>query len=189
MWEWWDNTIAAAGDALKHAWGTVNEWLDTYIWDTSKDEAVVESWVRDTFDIADQEGKGLIGEVWDEVNDWVDFYIWDTDEDVAILEKFIKGIPDDIIPPVVDNLNATSNAIQGSLSKVKEKIEDIIFNITLALGVGWEAMVEALTSLPDTLKNMNSIDLDKFVEDGMKLYEVQRQLALRIQEEMEKRSR
>ena len=210
MWDWWDDTVDAVSEWVGDAWDTANDWVDEYIWDTSEDEAVVEEFVRETFDVPDEEGKGFIGEVNDKVNDLIDTYIWNTSEDEAAVEEWVKDTVEDVDNTVRDALDDARTTVGGVIRNVIEYIENIVYNITLALGAGWEAFLDALTSLPekfdlvfgkpwessldtvaklpDTLSSLNNIDLSLFVEDGMKLYEVQRQLMLKVAEAEQKRT-
>ena len=210
MWDWWDDTVDAVSEWVGDSWDTVNDWVDEYIWDTSEDEAVLEEFVRETFDVPDEEGKGFIGEVNDKVNDLIDTYIWNTSEDEAVVEEWFKDTVEDVDNTVRDALDDARTTVQGSLGKIGDIIQNIIYNITLALGAGWEAFLDALTSLPEkfdlvfgkpwesslssvtelpeTIKGTANIDLASFVEDGMKLYAVQRQLMERVAEAEQKRT-
>ena len=210
MWDWWDDTVDAVSEWVGDAWDTANDWVDEYIWDTSEDEAVVEEWVRETFDVPDESGKGFIGEVNDKVNDLVDTYIWDTGEDEAVVEEWVNDTIEDVDNTVRDALDDARATVGGWITNTYETIQNIIYNITLALGAGWEAFLDALTSLPEkfdlvfgkpwesslssvtalpeTIKGTANIDLASFVEDGMKLYEVQRQLMERVAEAEQKRA-
>lgn len=183
MWDWWDDTVDAVSDWVDDAWDTatdyadevvetvsdwvgdawdtvddyvsgaadtvtgwvddgiewVNEVVDTYIWDTTEDEAVVESWVRDTFDIPDREGVGFMAEVGAEIVD-----SWDESVDTA--KKTTEQVTQTVSTFVTDTA---------------DKAGDIINNISIALGVGFDAAMAAIGLLPTLLTEWRA-DLAKF---------------------------
>jgi len=69
--EWLDDVLNTTRKVVDDAVKTVNDIVDTYIWDTTQKESVLEDWVRDTFDIPDQEAKGFFGDAWDKVKHYL----------------------------------------------------------------------------------------------------------------------
>lgn len=66
-------------------------------------------------------------------------------------------------------------------------IDDVLVEVGLTLGATEISAFEAITRLPALLWSALTVDLDKFVDDAMILYDLQRQLAARIQDEASKR--
>jgi len=205
MWDWWDKTVEAVSDWSGDAWDRVNKAVDTYVWDTTENEAVAESWVRDTFNIPDQEGKGFVSEAWDKVNEVVDTYVWDTTEKEAVAEGWVRqmyDVPDqegkgfieeatekatENITTIIDNtktiIEKGRDTVTTYYDTISETLGDIINNIEITLGVGLEAAFAALASLPEALVKVFSINLEDFVEDGLKLYAANKALVERIKAE------
>lgn len=192
MWEWWDNTVDSATEAIDDAWSSVTDWsgdaydtasawvseaaqtvydtVDPYFtatWDALGDAgdyiadwagdaynaatnawAGVEDWVRDTFDIPDQEGKGFVGEATEKITETATTFIDNTRTTVG---------------GAITTVNTYYNT-------AREALGDIINNIEIVLGVGLEAAFAALGSLPDLLKEFRDnlakwfeFDLEKFL--------------------------
>lgn len=192
MWDWWSDTVDTVVDAVSDGWEWANDVVDTYIWDTGSDEAVIESWVRDTFDIPDQEGKSFVGEAWDKANELVDTYIWDTSEKEAVAESWVYNqwyepwlntaaaveevvadfdeIWDDYTEPAKKAASEAAETVTTAYKAAADTAGDIINNIMLTLGVGFDAAMAAIGFLPDLimglktdLANWFEIDVDKLI--------------------------
>jgi len=187
LFGWLDDTVDNVSDWLDDGIEWTNDLVDTYIWDTTDKEGNVEKWVRDTLNIPDQETKGFLGEAWDKVNEIVDVEIWDTTDKEGKLEKWVRDtfdIPDQegkgFIIEVVDKLD---DSFEDATAKVKKQLDevtktitegvggitsntrDIINNISLALGVGFDAAMAALAYLPDMLTEWKNELADWFTFD------------------------
>lgn len=197
MWDWWDNTVSTVTDWAGDAWDKVNEVVDTYVWDTTENEAVVESWVRDTFNIPDQEGKGFVAEAGEKIKEVVDPYIRYTAEKEAAADEWVqqmydmpkqesKGFLEEAAEKLKEAIDEVGETVEKDVNKggetvttfVTEFIEipgDNINNISLALGVGFDAAMAVLGGLPDLimglktdLANWFKFDIKEF-QDTMKL--------------------
>jgi len=157
MWDWWDDTVDAVSDWVGDAVEWVNDQVDTYIydsdedeaalekwandlvdyyiWDTGQDEAALEGWVRDQFDIPDQEGKGFLDEAAERAADIWNYYYQEGD-------TFI---------------NEAAEKVSGAAGAAAAKAGDIINNISLALGVFFDAAMGAITTLPGLLSDFRDI--------------------------------
>lgn len=205
MWDWWDNTVDAVTDWAGDAWDKVNEVVDTYIWDTTENEAVVESWVRDTFNIPDQEGKGFASEAGEKITDLVDTYVRDTTEKEAAPDEWVqqmydvpkqegKGSVEDAWDGVKDwwakgkeDADKKSAETDAAVGKVAETLFDDgmapVEKGQILLGIGFDAAMAALGGMPEVLAQAFNINLENFVEDGLKLYAANKALVERIKVE------
>lgn len=211
MWDWWDDTVEAVGGLVDDGVAWVNDVVDTYVWDTTTNEASLEAAVRDTFDIPDLESKGFIGEAWKKINEVVDTYLWDTTTDEADLERWVRDnfdIPDqesegfidevfdgiaeswgEDVDTVKDAFRKASDTVSGGVKDVAGQVCGIIDNISLVLGIGFDAAMAALSTIPslftlfiDTLTKLFTIDETTVVEDTLKLGKLQKELGERLEE-------
>ena len=192
MWDWWDDAVDAAADAISDGWDWVTDtaedvkeevesWINS-AWDTATDfyedekEKVEdwidygEWWVRETFDIPDQEGKGFIGEVGDKITDWFDDTV-DTAKETA---EDVKEAAEDAAEDAANRAKAIADSLAREAARAAEaaaaKVGDIINNITIALGAGWEFALDAIIGLPELLTGFKTDLADWFkfdIEDFM----------------------
>ncbi|MBA7592800.1 hypothetical protein ES708_34994 [subsurface metagenome] len=193
MWDWWDDTYDTVSGAIGDAWDTTTDfyeeqkenaqaWID-YGWDVATDfvedqkENVSdwidygEWWVRDTFDIPDQEGKGFLGEVGDKIGEEIDKLgtkgkeEWEKFKAAAgdtynyyyeEGEKFIKG---------------AGEKAGDAAATVAAKVGDIIANIELALGIGFDLAMMAIIDLPDLLTGFKT-DLSEWFKFDVEAFMV-----------------
>lgn len=86
--KWWSDLVQKADDAVSDAFDTASKAVDKYVTKP--------------------------------VNDAIDKYIWDTEDDEAWLESYINdavGYAEDNLPPIIDDIIATIDALLGGSSQ------------------------------------------------------------------------
>ena len=182
MFDWLEDIIDDIGDGIGDAVEWVNDQVDTYIYDSGEDEAWLEEWA----------------------NNVVDKYIYDADDDQGVLEKLIDDLLDDkdkevkepiddayvdiddgfrddvndadndnkdIWQTILDWLSRTGETVSGANATAKEWLPDPMAWLAGPIG----AILSILT-------RNSTIDADTFVESGLALYRLQKELALKITE-------
>ena len=171
LWGWFDDTIDAAVELGKEAVNIVNDAVDKYIWDTSQDEAAIEGWVRDTFDLPDQEAKGFLGEAGDKVSDYgKDLYVNGADLLDDIPNK-AKEFVETTINNVKETYTNTNNTIRETYTNTKESIGDILNKIDITVPSIDFSFLEPLLELPIALASLNAVIKELFTFDMQDYYE------------------
>jgi len=182
LWEWLTDTVDSISDGIGEAWEWVNDqvdtyiydtdedeaWLekrvndvvDTYIWDTTNDQAWLEEWVRDTFDDKDKEVKEPINNIYDDINDNFNDNVNDVDDDNK-----------DIWETILEYLRGTGDRISTNVEKTLGYIPDPL-----------EWLLAPILKIIELLTRSSTINLETFIEDGLTIYRLQKELALRIVE-------
>ncbi|MBA7570818.1 hypothetical protein ES708_12571 [subsurface metagenome] len=176
FWSWLDDTADTVTGWVNDGWDTVNDLVDTYVWDTTDKEAVAEAWVKDTYQSMSMPAHEYVYDTIDTVNEWVDTYVWDTTEKEAVAESWAKDLAQTAHDPtqvfvdnaakavtewwddgvndakvVIDNAGAT---VTEAVDEVVATTSDIINNISLVLGIGFDAAMAVLGGLPDLIAGL-----------------------------------
>ncbi|MBA7532445.1 hypothetical protein ES705_24671 [subsurface metagenome] len=171
MWEWWDDTIDAVTDAVDDGWSwvtdtaedikeeaerlfedsvaTVNDWFDYYAWDASEGVGIVEGWLKDTFAGPYETGKGIISEVGTKITDWFDDTFYTPEEAWEAAKEDLE----DAWNRDVEDFDAWWKRFQkeaaATAATAAASVGDLITNISMSLGVGFDFAMAALGSLPE----------------------------------------
>jgi len=184
LWDWWDKTVDAVKDWAGDAWdkvttttsniaNTVKDWtsgardtVTTAVGNVTNkvSDAVSSAWDKvttTTSNIANKVGSA-IGGAWGRISEAADTAYQkgkDFVEDAS--EKFIEDVDKyaDDTKKVVDKVTET---VTDTVTTIVEKTGDIINNISLALGVGFDAAMAALAGLPLLLSEWK-VDLTNFL--------------------------
>ncbi|GAH46203.1 unnamed protein product, partial [marine sediment metagenome] len=98
----------------------------------------------------------------------------------------VKDIVDDVIDTATSAAGGAGNTIAAGFGALAAPIADIITNIELVLGMGFDAAMIAINRLPGLLDKLTSINLNTYVADGLRMYAANKALLLEIQKaEME----
>ena len=148
MFEWLDDIIDDINDIADDIGDNINDWID----DTVDD---VGGWIDDTVD----DIGGWIDDRVDDVNVWIDGLLDDIippiDDAIDDVTGWIDDtvddagdIIDDVIDDVDDAINDGKDKVVEEVEKVAGIIQNIIYNIELALGVAFDGAMAAITALP-----------------------------------------
>lgn len=183
IWEWVEEQAAKLEDAVASGVEWINDAVDTYIWDTSINEAAIEHWVRDTFNIPDQEGIGFIEEATDRVFDAASDYEETIRERVNEVWNIVNETTTNIYESGRDTVTDTYHNITERIQDIINNVAVYIGDIKLQLGVDTESALAALGGLPATITGFGdlftslfTLDEKTFVDDGVKLIELQKKL-------------
>jgi len=182
MWEWLEDTIDSIGDGIDDAVNWVNDQVDTYIYDSTEEQGVLEKLF----------------------SDGVDKYIYDADDDVAWLEglftlavddkdKEVREPIDDAYVDIDDGYRDDKEDVDKDNQDIWDAILDylkgtgdrISTNTTKALGLipdQFEWLLAPVLKIIELLTRSSTINTETFIEDGLIIYRLQKELALRIVE-------
>jgi len=191
LFGWWDDLVDTATDIWDDAVDWTDNIVDTYIWDTSEAEAELESWVRDTFEIPDEQGKGFAEEVLHRADEEFEDLVWDTSDKEGAIESWVRDtfdipdeqgkgfveeatgkveeIVDDMVDDTIEKVIQGGESVDDVVTRGGNIVRDTINNVSFALGASFETAMSALTSLPDMLLNFKGdlanwfkFDLEEF---------------------------
>lgn len=115
-----------------------------------------EYWGDDTAD-----NSNFISDSWDKIWDW------------------FEGLTES----VRDALRDAGTNIRQAYNNAKTKVTDTISKVLVNLGTPFDLAMETIMELPDLLDKYFMTDFNVFVETGLKLYRVNKQLVQAIAEE------
>ncbi|MBA7617777.1 hypothetical protein ES703_25095 [subsurface metagenome] len=193
MWDWWDDVVDTVSGLVDDGIAWVNDVVDTYIYDSSEEQAVAEAVVDNLIDtyIYDSTEEQAVAEAW--VDEFIDSYIWDTTTDEAIIEEWVRdtfdipdkegeGFVEEVVEDIIDTWNedvdkvvkaagGAAQTIATTATTVVDTVGDIITNASLVLGIGFDAAMAALAGLPgmllewrNDLANFFTFDMDEFMK-------------------------
>jgi len=137
--DWIEGAVANAGNAIGSAAANINGWVDETLWNTGPANAKLEGWVRDTFDVPDQAGKGFIGEAWDKIMGRTQAQA----DDVECAVKEAEG-----------KINDGAGGPGGGEPGGGGGGGSIIDRALLWLSAGFEAAMLAIAGLPDLIYDL-----------------------------------
>jgi len=198
LFGWLDDVLDTVADAAGSAWQTANELVDTYVWDTSEDEAAVEAWVKEMFDspynaVSDfvQDAADNISDVYNDlaaevgntaasVEDWIrdTFDIVDVDGQGIVAEAVDKAgkIVDDYVNQADTFIHQAGGSVEDAVNDLVDDTVGVIDTASAVLGIGFDFAMAALGGLPglftswvNELRGFFEFDMDDFIDTIKKL--------------------
>lgn len=114
-------------------WDWINDQIDTYIWDTDSDIAVVEGLIKEGVVEPAETAIDWLQDAWDWVNEQVDTYIWDTDSGVAVVEGWIKDVIGIDAAIVDDNVQSFDDMAQALIDYYANLAHDDYYGAAIAV--------------------------------------------------------
>ncbi|KKK56347.1 hypothetical protein LCGC14_3065420, partial [marine sediment metagenome] len=157
---WVTETADTVTSAAADAWGWVNDVVDTYVWDTDADVAVIEGWAKDTWDwiVGDAEG-----------------------EIVGVIDTIKEG-GKEAIDDVVTAIERSDVFITDSVTEWVADLKELINTLKAIFGTLFDSALGAITLLPELLVELFTIDETKYVDDGITMMKLNSQLSQRLRE-------
>lgn len=182
MLEWITDTAGNIGDALGDGLEWVNDQVDTYIYDSTEEQGFLEKLVSDAVDKGGEILRGFLDGAEEPIEDDLDkkeeevkvpiWYIWDDTE---------IGLDDDAYV-VHDDTEGGWEAILKWLSKQGDKVGGANAKALDLLPDPMSWLLGPIGMIIDLLQKNQIINPDTFVETGLAIYRLQKELAIRITE-------
>lgn len=183
VWEWISDTAAKIGEGITGAAKTVYEWgknaTQTVTNALSSAGSKIYDWASNTWKwitgTASDAGQAISNAVSGAVNE---------------VGNIVSGIAENISDTFSGVADKGSDIIEEAKEQIKEKVkegaaktEETIIKVKDNMGISWEGVLASLSRMGDLFDKGLMINLDTYVEDGLKLYSLQKELLKRIFEE------
>ncbi|GAI83679.1 unnamed protein product [marine sediment metagenome] len=182
MWDWLDDIVDDISDGIGDAWDWINDTVDD-AWDWVDDTVDdVWDWVNDTFnDIVDNVGGGIGDgeeEVEKDIDDkeeevetpiwycWDDTEVWADDDEYKVNDGTLSGWE-----AILEWLKAQGDKVSGANAKALDLLPD---------PMSW--LLGPIGMIIDLLQKNQIINPDIFIEQGLAIYRLQKELAIKITE-------
>jgi len=182
IWGWLTDKVDDAIDWGKDAIGSVNDWVDEYVWDTSEAEGKVEEAFKDGLDAITNWAKDPVENIPDEIDKGTDSLLDNTEEPLKDADDDINEGADEPEYEAKDDTPDVPPEINIWLDGVIPEIAGTIITGGGGLGMGAQAFFDSIIDIIPAWNASLTLNLDDFVDAGLKLYDVQKRLAQRILE-------
>jgi len=180
---WFSDTFNAVKDKVNDGITSVKNTVSKYIWDTSANEAVVESWVKNTFNNVQSTAAVVVDNIESAVSEARDAIIPVINNTYNNVINNVADGAAEIVDNVNDKINETSASVDNGFSQAIANINDKIDNISVSMpSMNFDGLAGLLDIIP-LFKKTAEVDLSTYVTDGLAMYDEQKKLAFAIQAE------
>lgn len=95
----------------------------------------------------------------------------------------VRQFQGDVGEAILSTASDVVHTVQTVVDKIGTFIWEIVNNVTIALGSAFDFAMEALADMPTLFEKAFMVNLDNYVDDGMKYYKLTKDLAERILKE------